>query len=140
MKSGFFRGAAMVGAILLTGCMAAAVQSTLAKASQASKEGRCEDAREYATRAFPTDPGMRATAVGAIYADCDRAMPEAVRYWQLGARYGDSSAREYLARVGAPIPQPDLAEAPPPPLPRPGQSTCTVNRDVFGRVAGTTCQ
>lgn len=109
-------------AVSLVGCA-----SYTDQVRQLSRGGQCERARQI-INANEHDPGQQAAMVGAIYADCDKNMSEAVRYWTLGARYGNAWAQQTLAQQRQPIPAPDLRRQEPvyaAPAAPVGPVTCT---------------
>ena len=100
---------ALLAPLLLTAaCATAPAWDGQARALMAA--GKCEDARRLVANNEP-DPSMKFGFIGASFADCDRNMSEAVRYWTLSARYGNTWAQETLAKLGKPVPPADLQQA-----------------------------
>lgn len=97
-----------LAALLLAGCATSAAWEDLARQQMAA--GQCNAARAtvYANQA---DPGAQAGEIGAVFAECDRNMAEAVRFWTISARYGNGFAQQTLAKLGKPVPAPDLQQA-----------------------------
>lgn len=77
------------------------------QASAYLKQGDCASALRTVENSGEW-AGRRYYRVASIYSDCYHDQAKTIQWATLSARYDDQQARDYLARVGAPIPRPDL--------------------------------
>lgn len=92
---------------VLAGCATASGWQPEAKRLMA--QGQCQAARNLAAANEP-DLMHQTGLFGAIYADCDRNMTEAAKYFHLSARFGNQEAQRTLIQLGLPVPPADLAQ------------------------------
>ena len=80
----------------------------VAQTDQYVRQGNCDAALQTVENSGET-PGRKSYMIAGVYANCQRNQAKAIEWATLSARYDIQAARDYLARVGAPIPSPDLA-------------------------------
>lgn len=100
----------MKNAILILCVSAAACASPWQpEAKRLMASGQCQAARNLAAANEP-DLMHQTGLFGAIYADCDRNMTQAAKYFHLSARFGNAEAQRALIQLGLPVPPMDLAQ------------------------------
>lgn len=97
----------VLGCILLIFATGCGTPAYVDQASYYAKQGDCQSALRTIEGSGEW-AGRRHYMVAGIYANCYRNQAQAVQWATLSARYDVQAARDYLARVGAPIPRPDL--------------------------------
>lgn len=96
---------ALSAALLLVGCASDGRQAKMVEAEAA--QGRCAQADALADRA--ADAGLRSYEHYYVAAVCRKNGDGGLGYLNLSARFGNSAAQSELARLGRPVPTPDLA-------------------------------
>ena len=102
----------LIGSALVVMLIAGCAAPWHRHAQQLVLTGQCQAARR-AIEANENDPGMKAGWIAATFADCDKNMPEAIRWFTLSARYGNPVAQQSLAQLRQPVPPADLARGVP---------------------------
>ncbi len=142
-------------AMTLTLAACASAGGWQSEARSLMARGQCQAARNLAAANEP-DLMHQTGLFGAIYADCDRNMTEAAKYFHLSARFGNQEAQRTLIQLGLPVPAPDLAQrrqaggsalytfvqgyTSEPNLTPSGSATCTARQTSMGRGMNQTFQ
>ena len=97
----------MIALTLLSASLFGCSTSYELNADEYLRRGDCNSAvREYENSTMWM--GERAYRIAAIYGGCAKDRANAIKWATLSARYDEQRARDYLVKLGAPIPSPDL--------------------------------
>lgn len=91
--------------VVISGC---GTPASFQRVDNYIKSGQCQNARIAAESATDMEASMKAMVLAAVYLDCYKNRPEAVKWLTYSARFGLDIAQNQLMKMGERVPTPDL--------------------------------